>query len=66
MSNWIIDNRGKYNGRTIRLLTPSELKSQPAGKVLISILGEEKTVGVDHLDDDTRCGYTAWGILNEN
>lgn len=64
MSIWIIDNNAKYDGRTIRLLTPSELKSQPAGTVLVSILGEERIVGKDYFDDDTRYGYTAWGTLN--
>ncbi len=63
MSPWIIDTNTKHNGRTIWLLTPEELGSQPAGTVVISIMGEEKIVGQHYLDDDTRYGHTAWGIL---
>lgn len=49
------------DGRIIRLLTPEQVKSLPNGVKLISINGEIKTVGVDEIDLDTRCGFTAWG-----
>lgn len=63
MSPWVIDNNAKYEGRTIWLLTPQELRSQPAGTVVISIQGKEAIVGQDYLDEDTRYGHTAWGVL---
>lgn len=50
-----------HDGRVIRLLKPEEIKALPNGVKLISINGETKTVGVDAIDLDTRCGFTAWG-----
>jgi hypothetical protein len=52
-------------GTTIWLLQPETVEALPDGTRVISINGEEKIKGKDHLDDDTRGGYTAWGLLPE-
>ena len=53
-------------GPTIELLTPEELKALPPDARIMSICGETRTVdeeGKHPPDDDTRSGYTAWGLL---
>lgn len=61
MSKWRLDD-----GRTIMLITPEELKRTPSGTSLICIDGREAVVGKDHIDDDTRFGYLAFGHLLSN
>lgn len=34
----------------------------PEGVELVSINGERKVIGSDHIDTDTRGGFTAYGI----
>ena len=46
------------------LFTPAELESLPDGTVVESIMNDFSTKGVDHLDNDTRFGHTAYGIRN--
>lgn len=45
------------------LLTPAELEMVPDGTVLVCISGERVVKGVDEIDDDTRGGYIAYGLL---
>lgn len=59
-NDWKLDD-----GRMIRLLTPDELKLLPNATVIIAIDGiarqkyeEDKPAP----DDNTRFGYTAWGV----
>lgn len=49
------------NGVVIRLLTPEGVQSLPDGMTLFSINGKTKVKGKDHIDLDTRFGYTAYG-----
>ena len=44
------------------LLTPVEVDSLPSGTTLTSIFYKEKVTGQDTIDQDTRFGYTAWGV----
>ena len=46
------------------LLRPEHLPQIPDGTVLVSIQAETAIVGVDQIDDDTRGGYLAWGVLD--
>ena len=46
------------------LFTLEELTEIPEGTVLEDIGGEFSTKGVDHIDNDTRFGYSAYGIRN--
>ena len=46
------------------LLTPDELAIVPDGTVLVSISGTTATKGVDYIDDDTRAGLLAYGLLS--
>ena len=46
------------------LLRPEHLPLIPDGTVLVSIRTETAIVGVDQIDDDTRGGYLAWGVLD--
>ena len=54
------------DGTSITLLTVEELRALPAGTKIKSIMGDKSTIGVDEdvpdPDEDTRGGYTAWGI----
>lgn len=45
------------------LLTPEELDIVPSGTLLHCIDTSTAVVGVDHIDNDTRVGYIAYGIL---
>lgn len=51
-----------HPGEVIDLLTPTQLHRLPLGTMVLSIFGEEKVVGRDSIDEDTRGGFTAWGI----
>lgn len=46
------------------LFTPEELAQLPQGTRVTSIMGDSKIKGQDPLDEDTRFGYTAWGVTN--
>lgn len=46
------------------LLTPMELEVTPKGTKVTSIFFDEKTVGEDYIDTDTRFGYTAYGLYS--
>ena len=46
------------------LLTPSEYAMLPDGFVLTCIDGEECTKGVDYIDNDTRFGHLAYGVID--
>ncbi len=47
------------------LLTPMELEVTPKGTILTSIMGNKKIVGHDYIDTDTRGGYTAFGMTED-
>jgi hypothetical protein len=47
--------------RIIDLITPDELATISDGWVLVSIRGEDKIVGHDYIDGDTRGGFLAVG-----
>lgn len=65
MTIWQIETNGPLHGRQIKLLTPEELKELPKGTVLHDIFGEKFVYGQDHIDDDTRGGHLAFGILQD-
>ena len=46
------------------LLTAEELMQLPDGIVLSSISGGKYVKGKDKIDDDTRGGYLAYGVIN--
>ena len=46
------------------LLRPEHLPLIPDGTVLVSIRAATAIVGIDQIDDDTRGGYLAWGVLD--
>ena len=47
------------------LFTMAELEQVPDGTLLDCIIpGKEAVKGKDHIDDDTRAGYLAYGIKN--
>jgi Uma2 family endonuclease len=46
------------------LLTPEEFEQLPDGIELICISGETVIKGKDHIDDDTRAGRLAYGIVD--
>lgn len=63
-ANYSLPNDWKLkDGRTIRLITPTELKFLHDGEVLYSIDGDVHILGKDPIDDDTRFGYLAYGIM---
>ena len=49
----------------IWLLTPEEVESLPGGTTITNIFGDTKVVGQDFLELDTRYGYTAHGLLED-
>lgn len=57
VAGWRLDS-GDY----IDLLTPAQLHRLPRGTVVTSIMADVKVVGRDEIDEDTRGGFTAWGI----
>ena len=52
------------NGRNLWLLTPAEYAMLPTGFVLTCIDGKEYIKGVDYIDDDTRSGHLAYGVID--
>ena len=46
------------------LLTPTEFEMVPDGTVLVGISGRRKMKGQDYIDQDTRAGLIAWGLLD--
>lgn len=46
----------------LNLITPEQLGCLPYGTVLYSISGKKCRVGTDYIDDDTRCGFLAYGV----
>lgn len=52
-------------GVTMWLLTPAALAELPDGTEVFGIQGARLVKGTDHLDDDTRMGFTAFGVLPE-
>lgn len=52
------------DGRTIYLITPDELSQLDDGEYLWDIFGKPHIKGVDRIDDDTRGGYLAYGLLS--
>lgn len=59
-NTWVLND-----GRAITLLTPEELQVLPGHTKIISIDGETRLViepGAEPPDNDTRFGYTAWGL----
>lgn len=57
---WKLDD-----GRVVDLLTPAELALLPSGARLVCIDGHEAVIGQDYIDNDTRGGMLAYGILRE-
>ena len=56
MQNW--------DGNGLWLVTPKELTELPDGIVLTCIDGSTAVKGKDYIDDDTRGGVLAYGIMN--
>jgi len=48
------------------LLTPQEYSDLPDGTLLECIDGEQLIKGQGHVDDDTRGGHLAWGVIGEH
>jgi hypothetical protein len=46
------------------LLTPEEFALVPDGTTLVCINGKTKIKGEGYIDQDTRAGYIAWGLLD--
>lgn len=46
------------------LFTLSEFEQLPNGFEVTSIGGEKKIKGKDYIDDDTRFGYMAYGVID--
>lgn len=59
--NWTLDD-----GRRMQLVTLEDFKALPKGTVLLDIFGKPHTKGVDYIDDDTRGGYLAFGLLADS
>ncbi len=53
----------KETGDTIALLTPKEFEVLEDGAELYDIFGQKFTKGADKIDQDTRCGFIAFGKL---
>ena len=58
-ARWKLDD-----GRSLALLMPKELEALPDGARLVCIDGTEVVKGQDKIDDDTRGGYLAYGVLD--
>ena len=56
---------GSMNRIKLSLVTPAELKTLPTGTVLYDIFGVHHVVGEDDIDEDTRGGFTAFGVLED-
>ncbi len=53
-------------GKDISLLSVEEFTRLPDGTRVVSIFGEEKIKGRDYIDNDTRGGRLAYGLLPED
>lgn len=65
-ASWI--NNNPWDGqaeKVLWLLTPIELEVTPPGTIVTSIMGDTKIVGAQHIDTDTRFGYTAYGLTED-
>jgi len=51
------------DGKQIYLIPGRDYKNIAPGTVLFSIFGERKVMGTDSVDDDTRGGYLAYGVI---
>ena len=49
--------------KAIWLLTPEEFAALPDGTVMTDIDGEKATKGTDEIDNDTRFGHLAYGLV---
>ena len=74
MTKWTIDKEPSqfphktpqiHLGRTINLLTEKEFEELPNGALVVDIFGCEAIKGKDYIDNDTRGGYLAFGILQD-
>ncbi len=65
---WRYEPEGGYPHRDkdISLLSVEEFNRLPDGTRLVSIFGEEFIKGRDTIDDDTRGGRLAFGLLPED
>lgn len=57
---------GLYNSkgtRALQLITEAQLSQLPTGTKLTSISGNEVIKGIDHIDNDNRGGFIAFGFL---
>jgi hypothetical protein len=63
--NFIPDSYARQNSwkDDLWLLTPEEVDSLRAGTTLTSIMNRIGVTGQDTIDQDTRFGYTAWGVF---
>ena len=62
----MLDNEWKLDdGRVILLLTLGQFAILPDGTALVSISGRTVIKGKDYIDNETRGGYLAYGVLNE-
>lgn len=52
------------DGSNLWLLTPAEYAMLPTGFVLTCIDGKEYIKGVDYIDDGTRFGHLAYGVID--
>jgi len=57
-NEWKLDT-----GEILYLLTPEQFKLLPDGTTLLSINYNVGIKGLDKIDQDTRYGYLAWGLL---
>jgi hypothetical protein len=55
----------KYDGKLLLLCPLSDFENIPDGTIMMNIFGGSVTKGVDKIDDDTRGGLMAYGILFE-
>lgn len=60
------DEGWPHRGKDISLLSPEELARLPDGTRVVSIFGQEKIKGRDPIDNDTRGGRLAFGLLPED
>lgn len=61
-----IDNKATWtfdDGSQMELIQLDELKNYPDGTTFKCINGSLVTKGKDYIDDDTRGGYIAYGII---
>lgn len=52
--------------KELLLLTPAEFAQLPDGTALTCIDGEVAIKGTDYIDDDTRFGHLAYGVVGDH